>query len=185
MNSLPAVGTETERGPDQRRQLIMARKRSYQKGNVDEHNGQWTLRYRLWNYSMRKWEQKRELIEGDFKTKKQAQRATEGRMAEVNEHNNRGRGPKQTDTRITFKQFFDARWKAYTVKANHEPSTVYTYRGFLDHHILPWFGDKVMSDVTPGHVTDFFQQLPDFSAVRSRCFTPSFASSSIWPLSMT
>ncbi|MCI0485779.1 MAG: site-specific integrase, partial [Blastocatellia bacterium] len=148
----------------------MARKRSYQKGYVQEHNGVWTLRYRWWNYDTRRWEQRREIIEGNFKNKKAAQRASEPRMAEVNQHNNRGRGPKKTDTRITFRQFFDARWKAYTVKAGHEPSTADTYRGFLDNHILPWFGEKLMVEITPGHVTDFFQQLPELSVATRQTF---------------
>lgn len=138
----------------------MARRRSYQRGNVEMHNGVWTLRFRLYNYDTRKWEQKREVIEGDFKNKKAARRATEGRMSEVNDHNNRGKAQRRVE--MTFAQFVQTRWKERA--RTHQPSTMVSYNSMLSNYILPAFGEKALADITPSDLSDFLESTLNLSA---------------------
>lgn len=128
----------------------MARKKSYQKGSVRLHRDQWTLRYREFDHSSRRWINKRELL-GTFKDKKTALRAAEPIMARVNERNNSAPKPaKQAE--ITFREFVAKRWKAYTV--SHQPSSIDSRNSLIKNHVLPFLGDKLMTDITPGDISD-------------------------------
>lgn len=147
----------------------MARKRSYQKGNVEMHNGQWTLRYREWNYRTRQWEQKRVRLEGDYKTEKAARSAADPIMARVNEHNNAAKAPeKEPEDRITFRQFVETRWRTYSKTRRHQASTQDAYECQLKNHLFPTFGDRYIAEITPGDITDFFSSLSELSLSTQR-----------------
>ncbi|MFL6213613.1 MAG: tyrosine recombinase XerC [Blastocatellia bacterium] len=133
----------------------MTRKRkSYQRGNVALHFGVWTLRYRELDHRTGKWLIKRERL-GKFKNKKAALRAAEPIMARVNEHNNSDRPPEALH--LTFRQFVDSRWKAYSVTAQHQPSTLDCYNSLLRCHLLPYFGEMLLKDIKPIHVSEFLE----------------------------
>ena len=80
----------------------------YQKGSVQLHNGQWTLRYRELDHATGKWKWPREIL-GQFKTKKAARQTADPIMRAVNERNNNPAAPKpQPGT--TFKEFVETHW---------------------------------------------------------------------------
>jgi hypothetical protein len=149
------VAAKTERGsqPIERR-LIMTRRKSYQKGSVKLHNGNWTLRVRELDRTTGKWRLRRYVL-GKFKDKKDALKASEPIMAQVNERNNME--PKKLNARITFKEFVESYWKAYTVKRKLQISTIDNRNSVLEIHLLPFFGDKLMLDVQPSDISKFFQ----------------------------
>lgn len=133
----------------------MTRKRkTYQSGNVQLKNGVWTLRYRELDHRTRKWITKRERL-GKFKTKREAQRATEPIMARVNERNNTDK-PLKVQEPVTFERFIETRWKAYTVQAKYQPSTVDSHNSLVKCHLLPFFGEMRLKDVEPAEISDFF-----------------------------
>ncbi len=131
----------------------MARKKSYQRGSVQLREGIWSLRYREFDHDRRKWIPKREKL-GKFKTRKDALRAAEPIMARVNERNNNP-APQKRQADITFKQFVEGRWKAYTLSAKHQPSTAHSYGSLTRNHLLPRFGDRRLRDITPADISDF------------------------------
>jgi integrase len=147
------VAAETERGPKERRVFLMTRRRSHQKGTVERHNGQWTLRYREFDHTSRKWTMKRQVL-GEFKDKKTALKTSEPIMARVNERNNTN-DYRKLYSGITFKEFIEKRWRAYTLTAKHQVSTVNTYNTFIDKHLIPFFGNKLIVEITPSDISDF------------------------------
>ena len=135
----------------------MTRKRkSYQRGAVLLKGGYWTLRYRELDYRTGKWINKRERL-GKFKTKAAARRAAEPIMARINERNNSDKPPEAEH--LTFKQFVDSRWKAYARTANFQPSTMDCYNCLLKTHLLPRFGQMLLKDIKPLHVSQLLESL--------------------------
>src|SRR5262245_22093347 len=128
------------------RRLCMARKRkSYQRGSVRLHNGKWTLRYREEGTIKR-------VMLGEFKSEKQARREADRIMATVNVTNGK---PLQ----MTFKQFVEGRWQAYTLKKNYQPSTLDLYGSLNRIHLLTFFEDKLLTEIAPTDVSDFLDRL--------------------------
>lgn len=158
MNSIAA---KTERGPKERKPLLMTRKRkSYQRGNVALHFGAWTLRYRELDHRTGRWKVKRERL-GKFKNKTAALRAAEPIMAQVNERNNSDKPPEVQH--LTFRQFVESRWKAYGVAAKHQPSTVDCYNSLMKTYLLPRFGEMPLRDIKPLHISEFLEGLHEKS----------------------
>jgi integrase len=152
--AMSRVAAEIKRGPQQGEILVMVRKRkTYQYGNVQLKNDIWTLRYRELDHRTRKWITKRERL-GKFKSKREAQRAAEPIMARVNERNNSDK-PLKIQEPVTFKRFIETRWKAYTVQAKHQPSTVDNHNSFIKRHLLPFFGEMELGTVAPVDISDF------------------------------
>jgi integrase len=131
----------------------MTRRKSYQKGNVQFHNGQWTLRYRELDHSTSKWSLKREVL-GEFKNKKAAFKAAEPIMARVNERNN-STAPHKLYAEITFKDFIAGRWSDYTVVAKHQVSTTECNNSLIKNHLMPFFDDRKMVEITPSDISHF------------------------------
>jgi integrase len=148
------VASKTERGPQERKLILMTRKKTYQKGSVKLHRGSWTLRYREIDHTTGKWTFCR-LVLGKFKDKKDALKASEPIMAQVNERNNTK--PKKLYLNITFSEFLKTRWETYTVQAKHQISTLATHNSLIDHHLVPFFGEKRLRDVQPSDISDFLQ----------------------------
>jgi integrase len=149
------VAAKTERGSQPiKRRLIMTRRKSYQKGSVKLHNGSWTLRVREIDQTTGNWKMRRYVL-GKFKDKKDALKASEPIMAQVNERNNSE--PKKLNAKITFKEFVESYWKVYAVKRKLQVSTVDHRNWILDLHILPYFGSMLMEDVQPSDISSFFQ----------------------------
>ncbi len=133
---------------------------SYQRGCLQWHQGQWTLLYRVREAG--KMVQKRE-VEAfkqfiDRNDKKAAKRAAEPFMEQINARNN---NPKLavSDSPITFAQFVKTRWASYVSKRKMQPSTIASYDSIIKAHLLPVFGDVGLSQITPGRLTDFFDDL--------------------------
>jgi integrase len=133
----------------------MTRRKSYQKGNVELHNGQWTLRYRELDHASRKWILKREVL-GEFKAKKAALKAAEPIMARVNERNNCN-APQRACSEITFKDFITGRWKDYMAHAKYQISTIEHCNSLVKNHLLPFFRQKKMAEVTPSDISSFLK----------------------------
>jgi integrase len=73
-------------------------------------------------------------------------------MAQVNERNN----PLQKrQEQLTFKAFIEGRWAAYVVKSEMQESTQEVNNSMIRKHLLPFFDDMVMSEITPADVTRF------------------------------
>lgn len=141
----------------------MTRRKSYQKGNVQLHNGQWTLRYRELDHSTGKWATKRVKL-GSWRSKKKVREAADLLMKEINERNNSTEVPK-SHADIRFKEFIDGRWKAYTTSAKHQPSTRDCYGSLIRIHLLPYFGQRRLRSITPADISRFLERLqPKVSA---------------------
>lgn len=136
----------------------MARRKTYQKGNPKWHYGHWTVRYWELDHHTGVWRQKRaKLADCDDKNNKKAAReAADSFMAEVNERNNnplmRGRG-------LTFADFIRERYASFQANRELQPSTLASYESMVKKHILPAFGSKLIAEITPGDLTDFFDGL--------------------------
>jgi integrase len=148
------VAAKTERGSQERKTILMTQRKSYQKGSVKLHNGSWTLRYRELDHTSGNWTIRRKVL-GKFKDKKDALKASEPIMAQVNERNNTE--PKKLYKNITFKEFLESYWKPYTVKKKLQISTMDQRNTIIDLHVLPYFGEKRMQDVQPSDISSFFQ----------------------------
>jgi hypothetical protein len=141
MNNLAA---KTERGSQPvKRRLIMTRRKTHQKGSVKLHCGSWTLRYRELDHTTGRWKICRYVL-GKFKDKKDALKASEPIMARINERNNNPESSKHRKelSAITFRQFVEGQWKAYTVTARHEPSTLHQRASLMNQHIMPFLDTK-------------------------------------------
>lgn len=143
---------KTQHGSQER--ILMTRRTSYQRGNVQLHNGEWTLRYREFNHAKREWTTKREKL-GKFRDKKAARRAAEPIMVRVNERNNSSKPSEVLD--ITFRQFVEDRWRTYTAKL--QPSSIDCYNSLMSNHLLPVFNDKRIRDVMPIDISDFLKNI--------------------------
>ena len=131
----------------------MTRRKSHQKGSVKLHNGSWTLRYRELDHTTGKWQTRRKVL-AKFKDKKDALKASEPIMAQVNERNNSE--PKKLNAKITFKEFVESYWKAYTVKKKLQVSSIDQRNVLLELHLFPYFGAKLMQDIEPSDISKFF-----------------------------
>jgi integrase len=148
------VTAKTERGPQERKSILMTRRKTYQKGGVKLHNGSWTLRYRELDHTSGNWKPRREVL-GKFKDKKDALKASEPIMARINERDNTE--PQKLNAKLTFKEFVETYWKPYTVKKKQEISTIDNRYSVLNIHLLPCFGSKLMREVQPSDISKFLQ----------------------------
>lgn len=137
----------------------MARRRgSYQLGSISLHNGQYTVRYRLLDYDTGKMIRKREVVPGAA-TKKEARERSKSIMDRVNQHNNSPQSERLKRAQpgsLKFKDFINGRWQAYMSNGKIADSTRYSYDSVTNRHILPFFGDRPLKEITPSDVTDFF-----------------------------
>jgi integrase len=133
---------------------MMARRSSYQNVKSEWRNDCWTVRYRELDHQTGVWKQRRKRLEGcnDKNNKKAAKSAVDAFMAQVNERNNT---PQKRQERLTFKPFIEGRWAAYVVKEQMKDSTQEVNNSMIRKHLLPFFGDMVMSEITPDDVTRF------------------------------
>jgi len=120
---------------------------SYQKGSVEQRERRYgtvyVLRYRL--RQDRKWVEKTEELRnqrGDpCGSHKEAQKAADKRMAEINQSNNCQR------RELTVSEFSDTLWQDHRKRI--KVSTAYTYDSLLNKYILPMIGKKTLAEVTP------------------------------------
>jgi hypothetical protein len=135
---------------------VTRKRKSYQCGALLLKGGYWTLRYRELDHRTGKWINKRERL-GKFKNKTAARRAAEPTMAQVNERDNSDKPPEVQH--LTFRQFVESRWKAYTVTANLQPSTIDCYNSLPRINLLPRFGEMLLKDIKPMHVSECLESL--------------------------
>src|SRR5205085_11984858 len=104
------------------------------------------------------WKQKRAKLAGcdDKNNKKAAREAADAFMAKINERNNnpllQGRG-------LTFAAFIKGRYASFQTNRELQPSTLASYESMVKKHILPSFGSKLITEITPADLTDFFDDL--------------------------
>jgi integrase len=149
------VAAKTERGPQERKSILMTRRKTYQKGSVKLHNGSWTLRYRELDHTSKTWKIRRKVL-GKFKNKTDALKASAPIMAQVNERNNTE--PQKFNSKITFREFVESYWKPFAVKKKLQISTMDQRKWILDLHLLPFFGDKPMREVEPSDISRFLRE---------------------------
>lgn len=139
------------------RRILMTRK-SYQKGNLQFHRGCWTVRYRWLDPDIGKFIMQRHQLTGhtDERKKKEARRAADEWMNQINAHNN---NPKQSVAKITVTQFIKEKWEPYVTVAKLSPSTLYGYQSLIRLYITPKLGGKILSKLTPADMTAFFDSL--------------------------
>jgi len=132
----------------------MARK-SFQKGTVELHNGQWTLRFRERDKPSGKWAWKRKVLE-NCPDETSARAAADLVMEAVNERNNY---PGREVYRLTFARFVVGRWQSYTKSAKHEQATIISNNSLIKKYIMPAMGGKELSAITPSCVADLLDGL--------------------------
>jgi integrase len=135
----------------------MAHRKSYQKGSIVMHRGVPTVRYYIFDGIGGK-VYKREQLEGVNKNsnKKDLLKAAEPIMARVNEQNN---NPRKAKEKVTFKAFVTGLWTSYQNKQGLKDSTMYSYESIINKYLMPEFENKLMNDITPAHITAFFDKL--------------------------
>ena len=136
----------------------MARRKSYQKANPKWHYGHWTVRYWELDHQTSEWKQKRSKLAGcdDKSNKKAAREAADAFMAQVNERNNKT--PSKAEA-VTFADFIKDGWASFLVNRGLQPSTLCSYDSMIRKHLIPAFGNKLMTEITPAELTDFFDAL--------------------------
>jgi integrase len=148
------VAAQTKGGSQERKSILMTRRKSYQKGSVREHNGNWTLRIRELDHMTRSWKNLRVPL-GEFKDKKAALKAADPIIRQVNERNNTE--PQKLHPEVTFKEFIETRWKAYRKTAKHQPSTIENHDSLIKNHLMPFFKERKLKEVQPSDVSKFLQ----------------------------
>ncbi len=143
----------------------MAR-RSFQRGSLQWHNGQWTLLYWLKDHKSGRRIQKRERAAfksfTDKNDKKAALPTTNEFLNAINELNSNPKTATRTEqikTGLTFAEFIKTRWASYVAKRKMEPSTLAGYDRIIKKHLLPVFGERELSGIEVGDMTDFFDGL--------------------------
>ncbi len=132
----------------------MTRRKTYQKGSVIEHNKNWTLRIRELDHVTRRWKNLRVPL-GVFKSSKDARKAADPIIREVNGRNNSE--PKKLYADITFKEFIQTRWKAYQKTAKHQPTTIENHDSLTKNHLLPFFKEMKLREIQPSDISKFLQ----------------------------
>lgn len=91
-----------------------------------------------------------------FKSPKDARKAADPIMARVNESNN-STAPQRVYSEITFRDFVAGRWRDYMVHAKYQISTIEHCNSLVKNHLLPFFGQKKMVEVTPSDISGFLK----------------------------
>src|SRR5205085_1153430 len=55
--------------------------------------------------------------------------------------------------------FIETRWASYLANRKLQPATLDLYSSIISKHLLPFFGEDMMSEITTARVTDFFDGL--------------------------
>ncbi len=132
---------------------------SFQRGWVEKRkrkNGVvWLLRYRVRDASRKGgWRTPCETLK-NCPSKKAARKVLVRRMGEINALNN---GP-GLSTGITLGEFVAGVWMQYLENKGIKSSTQYAYKSMLGRHVLQEFGEIQIGQITPMHVTRFFEKL--------------------------
>lgn len=92
----------------------------------------------------------------DERKKKEARRAADEWMIQINAHNN---NPKQSAAKLTLAEFIKTKWEPYVAVAKLSPSTLYSYDTITRLYLTPKLGSKILSKLTPADMTAFFDSL--------------------------
>jgi integrase len=104
------------------------------------------------------WKQRRAQLAGftDKNNKKAAKGAADALMEQINEQNN---NPPKLKHKGTFEEFINGRWTSFQTNRDLQPSTLSSYQSMINEHLLPAFGGKLLREITPADLTDFFDGL--------------------------
>ena len=93
--------------------------------------------------------------------------------------------PTEDNTKKTYREFSE-KWLPYHArKKRFSPNSYDSYRGALKNHILPYFGDRVMSTITAEEIDDFIDFLSRKPCIGSKSYhkspekVPTLASGSV------
>src|SRR5687768_14838950 len=67
--------------------------------------------------------------------------------------------PQMQGRSLTFSDFIKGRWASFQANQKLQPSTIAGYESLINRHILPAFGNLLITEITPAHMTDFFDSL--------------------------
>ena len=133
----------------------MARRRSFQKGTIDECNGRFVLRYNVRDPNFKAgWASRRETLPQGT-TRKEAESIRSARIKSINAVNN---NPDPVFG-LTFEQFADGLWRDYLEMKGNKPSTRYCYKSMLENHVLPELGSVALRAITVADLTRFFSRI--------------------------
>lgn len=127
----------------------MPKRRSKQKGILDEKGNRLTLRY-----SMREptgWVWKREYLAIGI-TRAEAEKYRKRRMEQINRQNNTA----LAEPTMTLQRFVDKLWLMYLDNKKVKASTRSSYDSMLRGLILPNFGEQKLDAITPARLSQFF-----------------------------
>ncbi|MFL6278384.1 MAG: tyrosine-type recombinase/integrase [Blastocatellia bacterium] len=136
----------------------MTRRVNDQKGNVQQHFGSWTLRFRELDRATGEWKTRRVVL-GKLKDRDAALEAAAPIMAQVNRRNQAE--PQQLDAEITFKEFIATHWEAYRRTAKHQPTTIENHNSLTKNHLMPFFKKRRLREVQPSDISRFLQSRID------------------------
>jgi integrase len=148
------VAAQTKSGSQERKSILMTRRKTYQRGAVFFLGGGYTLRYRELDHASGKWVN-RSMALGKFKNITAARTAAEPIMARINLRNNVA--PQKLIAELTFREFVETRWKSYRQTARHQPSTIENHDSLTKNHLLPFFKDRKLKEIQPSDISSFLQ----------------------------
>ena len=97
----------------------------------------------------------------DYKEKRAAEKAAQEALLNMTPIivENESVPASEDNTKKTYREFID-KWLPYHTRKNRlSPNTYDSYIGNLNRHILPYFGDKIMSTIKSEDVDDFIDHL--------------------------
>jgi hypothetical protein len=133
------MARKTMHGPLQ--ELVMARRKSNQRGSIEEKDGRLTLRYSIRESGP--WRERRESLPRGI-SRDEAVQIRKERIEQINAQNS---GVLANPT-MSFKKFVGTLWLDYTER-NVKASTVYSYDSMLREHVLPQLGSFPVGAITP------------------------------------
>lgn len=147
------VAAQTKSGSQDRKSILMTRRKTNQKGAVIPLGGGYTLRYRELDDVTGRWSN-RGLALGKFKDIDAACLAAKPIMTEVNERNNLE--PQQLDAELSFKEFVEIHWKTYQ-RRKHQPTTIENHNSLIKNHLMPIFKNTKLREIQPSDIGRFLQ----------------------------
>jgi integrase len=119
----------------------------------------WELRYRVRDEtSGTGWRDVTETAPPQCRVERDALKRLSEKLREINGRNSSRCGSSSKTRTITFEDFVETDWRSYVQNRDLKPSTLYSYQSMIDNYLTPEFGEKLLTEIGPVDLTDFFEQ---------------------------
>jgi integrase len=105
-----------------------------------------------WQFSIVLNGKRRNISKGGYRTKRDAQHALTEALADY------GKGAQVEPSKMKIADYLTREWLP-VIKTSKKPSTYHTYEHFVTKRIVPALGDTRLTDLTPGDLVRFYNEL--------------------------